>query len=420
MILRAISACKDAGISEIRLVLGHGRELVAQTVAHTDSKIFVQASQQGTADAVKSADFESLEGTVVILNGDHPLLTGADIREFLMEFKETKASVAVVSTELEEPGSFGRIVRHKGELRAIVEAKDASSEALKIKEVNTGLYIAKAEALVEYLPLIQSQNIQNEYYLTDLISLSHEHGEKVIAIKGRTTVAFGVNSQDELSRATQKIFKAKVQSLLENGVIIIDPDHTYVEEAVEVGASTVIYPGVYLKGKTKIASFCVLEPNCMIIDSELAEHVEVKASSYIEGSKIGKQCVIGPFARLRPETELADEVKIGNFVETKKVKLAKGVKASHLTYLGDAEVGEGTNIGCGTITCNYAADKKKYKTVIGKNVFVGSDTQFVAPITIGDGAVIGSGSTITKDVPANALAVARGKQFIKENYKKEK
>lgn len=418
MILRAIRACHDAGTDDVRVVVGHGKELVSQVIEPTRAKAYVQVAQRGTADAVKSADTDSLEDVVIILNGDHPLLTGQDIKRFLGDFREEKAAIAVISTVLEDPGSFGRIIRHKGELRAIVEVKDASSDTLTIREVNTGIYIARAEVLQEYLPLIESNNNQNEFYLTDLISICQENGEKVIAITGSAHVAFGVNSQEELSRASKQVFNKKIKSLLESGVTIIDPDNTYVEESVEVGASTVIYPGVYLKGKTKIASFCVIEPNCMIIDSDLAEHVQVKASSYIEGAKIGKQCTIGPFARLRPETELGEDVKIGNFVETKKVKLAKGVKASHLTYLGDAEVGENTNIGCGTITCNYAVDKNKYKTIIGKDVFVGSDSQFVAPITVGDGAVIGSGSTITKDVPAKALAVARGKQVIKENYRK--
>lgn len=416
MISRCLDACRAAGFSDIRVIVGHGKELVQQVIEPQGARAFVQTQQLGTADAVKSADVESIEGTVMILNGDHPLLTASDLRFFLGEFREAQASIAVVTADLPEPGTFGRIVRHQGELRAIVEAKDASPDTLEIKEVNTGLYIAKASALQTLLPLIDNNNKQNEFYLTDLIELGQEAGERVVAIKGSTHVAFGVNSQVELATASKEIFKKKALRLMAEGVMLMDPDTTYIEESVEVGASTMIYPGVFLKGKTKIGSFCVIEPGSYILDSELADHVEIKAHSYIESSIVGSGCVIGPFARLRPETELASDCKIGNFVEIKKSKLAKGVKASHLTYLGDAEIGENTNIGCGTITCNYAADKKKYKTIIGKNVFVGSDSQFVAPITIGDGAVIGSGSTITKNVPQNALAVARSKQFIKENY----
>lgn len=416
MIARCLDVCRRAGFEDVRVIVGHGKELVQSVVEPMGAKAYVQTQQLGTADAVKSADVESIEGTVMILNGDHPLLTADDLKSFIGEFRESKASVAVVTAELPDPGSFGRIVRHLGELKAIVEAKDASAETLQIREVNTGLYIAKAEALQTYLPLIDNNNVQKEFYLTDLIELAKEAGERVVAIQGSKHVAFGVNSQSELSQAGKEIYKKKAKRLMDEGVMIVDPDNTYIEESVEVGSSTMIYPGTFLRGHTKIASFCVIEPGCFIIDSELAAHVEVKAYSYLESAKVGGGSVVGPFARLRPETEIGADCKIGNFVEIKKSKLAKGVKASHLTYLGDAEIGEDTNIGCGTITCNYAADKKKYKTVIGKNVFVGSDSQFVAPITIGDGAVIGSGSTITKDVPAKSLAVARSKQFIKENY----
>lgn len=416
MILRAIQACRDAGVEDIRVVVGHGKELVQQVIEPTGARAFVQTHQLGTADAVKAADVASLEGTVLILNGDHPLLGAEDLKDFLGEFKEQGAAVAVVTVELDDPGSFGRIVRSGGSLRAIVEAKDASPETLKIHEVNTGLYLVKASALQEYLPQIDNNNKQQEFYLTDLIEIALESQQRVIGIKGNSRVAFGVNSQMELAQANKEVFRKKARALMEEGVIILDPENTYIEDGVKVGASTMIYPNVFLKGRTTVGSFCVIEPGCFILDSELAEHVEVKANSYLESAKVGSGCAVGPFARLRPETVLEQDCKIGNFVELKKAKLGKGVKASHLSYLGDAEIGEDTNVGCGTITCNYAADRKKYKTVIGKNVFVGSDSQFVAPITVGDNAVIGSGSTITKDVPSGALAVARGKQFTKENY----
>ncbi len=420
LILRPLQACIDAGIDELRVVVGHGKELVTRVIELVGARAYLQETQNGTAHAVKCAQIDSIQGDVVILNGDHPLITAEDIKYFIRSFRDANASLAVVTCELEDPGSYGRVVRHLGGVRAIVEAKDASVDTLAIKEINTGLYVVKADILQEYLNKIQSYNKQNEFYLTDLVSICQENGETVIGIKGGVHVASGVNSQIELSQASKNIFKKKITKLMENGVIVIDPDNTYVEESVEVGQASVLYPGVYLKGKTQLGAFCVIEPHSMIIDSILADSVEVKASCYIEGAKIGTRSTIGPFARLRPETELAEDVKIGNFVETKKAKLAKGVKASHLSYLGDTEIGENTNIGCGTITCNYAADKKKYKTIIGKDVFVGSDSQFVAPITIGDGAVIGSGSTITKNVPERALAVARGRQFVKENYSPKK
>lgn len=419
MIQRIISSCQSAGAAEIRVVIGHGSNLVKQVIEPLGVTTHIQQNQLGTADAVKSVDIDSLEGDVLVLNGDHPLISAEDIAYFLKEFREQKLDVAVVSATLKNPNEFGRIVRHKGDLKAIVEARDASVETLKIREVNTGIYLMKADSLQEYLPRIQNNNLKQEYYLTDLISLAIEDHCRVNVIKGTPRAALGVNNQQELAHATRVIFRRKVKALLEAGVLVIDPFTTYVEESVSVGNGSVLYPNVYLRGATKVGSYCVIESNCMLNDVQIADSVQVRANSYLESCKIATKATIGPFARIRPETEIGEEAHIGNFVELKKVKFAARAKAGHLTYLGDAEIGEDTNIGCGTITCNYAVDRNKYKTIIGKNVFVGSDSQFVAPVTIGDSAVIGSGSTITKDVPAKALAVARSKQFVKENYVKE-
>jgi bifunctional UDP-N-acetylglucosamine pyrophosphorylase/glucosamine-1-phosphate N-acetyltransferase len=211
-------------------------------------------------------------------------------------------------------------------------------------------------------------------------------------------------------------FKRKAKRLMESGVMMMQPATAFIEDGVEIAPAAIVFPNVHLRGATKVGAYSVIESGCVISNTVLGENVHAKAGCYMDGAIVGSNVDVGPYAHLRPGTEIGDECKVGNFVEMKKVKFGRGAKASHLTYLGDAEVGEDTNIGCGTITCNYAADRKKYKTVIGKDVFVGSDSQLVAPVTIGDGAVIGSGSTITKDVPAGALAVTRAKQFIKENY----
>jgi bifunctional UDP-N-acetylglucosamine pyrophosphorylase/glucosamine-1-phosphate N-acetyltransferase len=377
---------------------------------------FEQIHQLGTADAVRAADISSLEGLVLILNGDHPLVQSDDLLKIISEFKSSKAEISVVTAEVKVPGTYGRIIRNHGVLHSIVEAKDASYETLKIKEINTGLYIIKAEALQDILPKIGNNNVQKEFYLTDIISIGIEQGYKVTAIKGAGHVAIGVNTQEELAKATRWVFRDKIKKLMNAGVMVIDPRSTYIEEDVVVGPASVIYPSVYVRGNTSIGSFCVLETNSYIFESNIGDSVQIKAGSYIEHCRIHNHVSVGPYARLRPETEIFDNAHVGNFVEMKKVKFGKGSKAGHLTYLGDAEIGEEVNIGCGTITCNYAPDHKKYKTKIGNKVFVGSDTQFVAPVEIGDEAVIGSGSTITKDVPAKALAVARGKQIVKENY----
>lgn len=415
-LLNALQACDFA---EVRAVVGHGEQLVRPYLENQGVVCCKQQQQLGTGDAVRSADVDSIEGSVLIANGDHPLLRAEHIRSFIQEFEDSKADVAVVSAELKNPKSFGRIIRHYENLKAIVEAKDASKETLSIREVNTGIYLVKASVLSEYLPLLQNNNAQKEFYLTDIISTCVESGLKVIAIRGPKEAAFGVNTQKELAQATKLMMRQKVNALMESGVLVIDPATTYVENTVSVGPGSVLYPGCYLRGTTKIGSFTVIEPHVFVLDSVIENSVQIRAGSYIEKSHVKAKAQIGPYARLRPETEIGEEAHIGNFVELKKTKFGARAKAGHLSYLGDAEIGEDTNIGCGTITCNYAVDKKKYKTKIGKNVFVGSDSQFIAPVQIGDDAVIGSGSTITKDVPANALAVARGKQFTKENYVKK-
>ncbi len=420
MIERGVRAVKALSPEEIRVVVGYGEQLVRQLVEPLGAICFKQQQTRGTADAVRSADVDSLEGKVLILNGDHPLLTTKDLKNILKEAFEIQSQLAVVTCQLKDPGSFGRVIRRQGSLKAIVEAKDASHETLKVNEINTGIYVCDAKILQKYLPKIESRNAQGEFYLTDIVLLAVQDGLRVDGIKANERIAFGVNSQQELAMATKQVFLQKAQEMMEQGVIIMDPDNTYVEESVKVGAGTTLFPNVFLRGKTEIGEMCVIEPNSWVTDAKVGSNVHIKAGSYLQECQVASQCEIGPYAHLRPKAELSEGVKIGNFVELKNVKMGKGAQAKHLSYLGDAEIGENTNIGCGTITCNYAADKKKYVTKIGKNAFIGSDTQFVAPVSVGDGAVIGSGSTITKDVPAYALAVTRAKQVIKEDYAKKK
>jgi bifunctional UDP-N-acetylglucosamine pyrophosphorylase/glucosamine-1-phosphate N-acetyltransferase len=369
---------------------------------------YVQEKQLGTADAVKSADLDSLNSDVIIMNGDHPLITDSDLKNFISDFKEQRLDLAVVTVKLENPGEFGRIVRNHNQLVSIVEAKDASMDTLNIKEVNTGIFVARAEVLQKYIPRIQNNNSKKEFYLTDLIDLALKDSLKVQALlSNNTDVAHGVNNQIELSEATKKVYQIKNRKLMESGVIFIDSQTAYIEESVFIGAGSVIYPNTFVRGKTAVGAFCVIEPNCFISDSIIGESVHLKAGS------------VGPYARLRPETTIGEEAHVGNFVEMKKVKFGNKSKAGHLTYLGDAEIGEDVNIGCGTITCNYAADKKKYKTIIGDRVFVGSDSQLVAPVKVGNDALIASGTTVTKDVPEGALALGRSPQVNKEGYAKK-
>lgn len=418
MINHVISSCQKAGFADLRLVAGFGLNLVKPVVEPFGVQIYTQAEQKGTADAVKAAHVDSLEGNVIILNGDHPLIQPEDLTRFQKEFVDSKSDLMLVTTKLKDPKMFGRIVRQSGQIKAVVETKDASAETLKINEINTGIYLVKAELLQDELKHIEPQNAQGEFYLTDLIALAIESQCKVSTIDGPARVAFGVNTQRELAKATRWHFRKKTRDLMDAGVVILDPRSTYVEPHVTVGSGSVLYPNTMLRGNTSVGSFCAVEPGTYIVDSMIGDSVQIRAGSYLEEVKISAKASVGPYARLRPGTEIGEEAHVGNFVEMKKVKFGAKSKAGHLTYLGDAEIGSEVNIGCGTITCNYAPDKSKYKTKIGDRVFVGSDTQFVAPITIGSDSVIGSGSTITKDVPARSLAVARGRQIIKENYVK--
>jgi bifunctional UDP-N-acetylglucosamine pyrophosphorylase/glucosamine-1-phosphate N-acetyltransferase len=270
------------------------------------------------------------------------------------------------------------------------------------------------------LSQIKDQNPKGEYCLTDMVSVFVNQGKKVIACPVTEDSAFGVNTQKELSFATKKMFTRKLNHLMSQGVIIVDPLNTYIEDSVQVGQGSVIYPGVYLKGNTSIGPFCAIETNSFIMDSLIRELVLIRSGSYLESAEIGAQSVIGPYARLRPGTKIGKECKVGNFVEMKKTSFGSRSKASHLSYLGDAEIGEDVNIGCGTVTCNLNMDGKKYSTRIGDKVFVGSGTQMVAPVNLGDCSATGAGSVITKDVPAQALAVERTPQKNMENYFKRK
>ena len=420
MIERVIREAQRLNPEEIRVVVSPGTSLVVDAVQGLGATVYYQREQKGTADAVRAANPETMEGNVLIINSDHPLIRYEDLKEIQEAFIEHELDLAVVTCELENPGSYGRIVRWKDQIKAIVEAKDASHDTLKIKEVNTGIYMVNAEVLKGLLPEIKNNNAQNEYYLTDLITLALEAQLSVDGVKTKPHMAQGVNTQKELALASKEIFKRKADQLMEAGVTVMDPDNTYIEESVEVGAGSVIYPNTFLRGKTQIGTHCVIEPGVWIENSVIENEVRILFGSHLDSAKIAKNAQVGPYARLRPGTELAEECKVGNFVEMKKVKFGKGSKASHLSYLGDATIGENVNIGCGTITCNFAVDGKKYHTDIGNNVFIGSDSQLVAPVKVGSDAVIASGSTITKDVPAKALAFGRARQEIKENYTPKK
>lgn len=417
MVKKIADICSTIGSENNILILGHKKEEILKVLE--DVEHVVQLEQLGTGHAVMQAQekLKDHKGTVMVLCGDTPLLTRETLENLYKEHKKSGAVTTILTSIYENPFGYGRIVKENDNVKAIVEEKDATEEERKIQEVNAGVYCFETQELLEALSKITNNNKNGEYYLTDVVGINVSQGKKVKTyILEDNNEILGINSKVELEKANRIMRKRINKGHMENGVIIIDQNNTYIEETVTIGKDTILYPGVFLQGNTSIGENCEILGNTRIIDCKLGNNIRVE-SSVLEDSILEDKVTIGPFAHLRPKSYLKEEVHIGNFVEIKKSTLEKGVKAGHLTYLGDAVVGEHTNIGAGTITCNYDG-KNKFKTEIGKNSFIGSDTMLVAPVVIGDNALVGAGSVITKEVPENALAVSRSKQVIKFNWRK--
>jgi bifunctional UDP-N-acetylglucosamine pyrophosphorylase/glucosamine-1-phosphate N-acetyltransferase len=371
--------------------------------------IAVQDPPRGTGDAVRAAaPFFGKAARVVVLSGDVPLLSTETVKGLLEALaKDKKAVVAVLTAKLKDPTGYGRIVRdRKRALVRIKEEKDASEKEREIGEVNTGTYAFDRAFLEKTLPLLTSKNSQNELYLTDVVSLALRAKQKVVTVEGEPAFALGVNSRADLAAVERILRNRKASEAMQAGTTILRPETVTLDEAVALEADTVLEPFVTLLGKTRVGTGTVIGQGTVVKDSVFGKNVMVRPYCVIESAVVGDGAVVGPFARLREGTELGEGVHIGNFVETKKAVLRKGVKANHLTYLGDTEIGERTNVGAGVITCNYDGFAK-HKTTIGRDVFVGSDVQLVAPVTIGDGAIIAAGTTVTEEVPKDALALSR-------------
>lgn len=418
MISKIIKVLEILKPEENILILGHKKEEVLKVVGE-DADYVVQTEQLGTGHAVLQAKdkLEDYDGDVMVLCGDTPLLREETLEELYKFHRDTDSVTTILTSIYDNPFGYGRIVKENGLVKAIVEEKEADAEIKKIKEVNAGVYCFKGRELFDALSKITNNNEKGEYYLTDVIGIQVGEGKKVQSFVLNDNIEIlGVNSKVELAQASKVLRDRKNIELMEKGAILIDPSAVYAEEDVKVGRDTVIYPGVVLQGKTVIGDSCQILGTTRIIDSTLGDNIKVE-SSVIEESILEEGVTVGPFAHLRPKSHLKEKVHIGNFVEIKKSTLEKGVKAGHLTYLGDAQIGEDTNIGAGTITCNYDG-KNKFKTVVGKNSFIGSDSMLVAPVIIGENALVGAGSVITKDVPDNSLAVSRSKQIIKNDWRK--
>jgi bifunctional UDP-N-acetylglucosamine pyrophosphorylase/glucosamine-1-phosphate N-acetyltransferase len=419
MVCYPVRLARHLGCDPAVLVVGHGATAVEQHLAGEDLRFALQEQQLGTGHALLSSreQLADFSGTLLLLCGDVPLLRYQTLRDLIDLHLSHKAAATVLTTEMADPHGYGRILRDSGGVAAIVEERDATDEQRAIREINTGIYAFEAPLVFDVLSGLGCNNAQGEYYLTDVLQALRSAGRTVQAlITPDAEESMGINDRVQLAEAAAIMRRRVNEALMRNGVTLIDPLAAYIEEQVEVGADTIIHPGVSLGGETRIGRNCVIEPHVTIRDCVIGDGVRIKCGSVVEGSRIGDQSEIGPMAHLRPGTVLAGHNKIGNFVETKKALIGEGSKASHLTYIGDAELGARVNIGCGTITCNYDG-VSKHKTIIEDEVFVGSDTQFVAPVRIGRNSLIGAGSTITRDVPADSLALSRVEQKVVEGWR---
>ena len=420
MVNHVISVSKKAGVNDIVAILGHESDVVKEKLPK-DTMIAMQTEQLGTGHAVKMAkEYINDEDTIVVLCGDTPLIKEDTLQRLFSYHLENGYHATVLTTKVDNPTGYGRIIRDNNEdLLKIVEQKDANEEEKAVKEINSGIYCFNGKSLREALDLIDNNNAQGEYYLTDTIYIMRDKGLKVGAYNGSTIEELmGVNSRVELSKAEEIMRKRINEAHMVNGVTIIDTNSTNIESDVEIGNDTIIYPGVMLKGNTKIGINCTIEMNSSIENSTIGNNTEVKNSTIVD-SIVGENTTVGPYAYLRPNSNIGNNVKIGDFVEVKNATIEDNSKASHLSYIGDAHVGKNVNIGGGVVFVNYDG-KNKFKSIVKDGAFVGSNSNLVAPVTIEEDGYIATGSTITDDVPKSALAIARERQVIKENWVEKK
>jgi bifunctional UDP-N-acetylglucosamine pyrophosphorylase/glucosamine-1-phosphate N-acetyltransferase len=408
---------EKAGVKDIVTIVGHMAEQVMECIGDR-SQYAMQNERLGTGHAVMQAKqfLSENDGHVIVLCGDTPLIKTQTIKSILDYQIKHNLSATVLTAKLKDPTGYGRIIRNKDEsVLKIVEQKDANAEEQLVNEINSGVYCFKAQELLGALDKISNNNSQGEYYLTDTLEIMIKNGLKVGAmVADDAKEILGINNRLQLAEANAIIRQRILEQHMLKGVTIIDPSNTYIDDGSEIGADTIVYPGTIIEGKCKIGEDCIIGPNTRLISSEIENDSEVINSVVVESS-VGSDTHVGPFAYIRPGSKIGSHVKIGDFVEIKKSVIGDNTKLSHLTYVGDAEIGKNVNMGCGVVVVNYDG-KKKNKTIVGDNAFVGCNVNLVSPLEVGENAYIAAGSTITDKVPENALAIARERQVIKEDW----
>ncbi len=410
--------------ADVYAIIGHEADKVRAAMQHTGINFVLQSEQRGTGHALMVAR-EALTKYehVIVLSGDAPMITPGTIEQLRDFHLQQRAAMTLLSADLENPTGYGRVLRKSArspEVSAVVEEKSATPAQKKLHEINSGFYIFTVKDLYGSIGKLSTSNAHAEYYLTDMAGVLRKARQRVVALKTpHPSEVLGGNTRAELADIDEKIRLEKCRQLMADGVTIFYPATCVIDLDVEIAPDTVIEPYVQLLGKTKIGAACRIRSYCVIRDTEIADGVNVLPGCIMDDSRVSNSATIGPYSRLRPGSDIGEGAHLGNFVETKKVKLGKGSKANHLTYLGDAEIGAGVNIGAGTITCNYDG-VAKHKTIIGDSAFVGSDSTLVAPVRLGNGSYVGAGSCITDEVPDDALAIGRARQIVKEGWAAEK
>lgn len=420
MVKRVVDTAKDLEAKNICVVTGHMSETVQEALKDEGVSFAVQEKQLGTGHAVMQAEeYINENEDVLILYGDTPLIKAETLEKLIEYHRSENNGVSIISAIVEDSTGYGHIIRDKdGNFVKNVEYKDATPEEKLVKEINSGIYCFKGSSLKKALKLITNDNAQGEYYLPDALEIILKSGEKVNAMTiGDVTEFFGVNNRVQLAQANKIMQKRINEKHMLNGVTIIDPTDTYIADDVEIGMDTIIYPGCVLEGKTVIGDDCKIGPDTRLTDMTLAPNVTIQYTVAME-SEIGSGTKVGPFAYIRPNSKIGENIKIGDFVEVKNSVIGNGTKVSHLTYIGDSDVGERINFGCGTVTVNYDGHKK-FRTTIEDDVFIGCNANLVAPVTLKKGSYVAAGSTITKDVPEKSLAVARNRQTNIDGWTKK-